>query len=317
MVIKRVRLSYAYKKCALGVHMEYIKRRKKYTQRKKSAGAGRFVVVMLFCAAAVYLISASAAGTWLAENMIAPVFSGIEETLSGKIRPNDAGKAESVSHADDGLTEQEEITLPALSCYMLQMGVYSEYENAVAQAQALQTRGAGGYILEDFGRHRVIASGYDTLEKLDSVRQQLNEDGIETAKYEIHIPEMVFRVTANKKQINALSESFSALEQAQGELELFAAEFDRSGMSVEEGRAAAKEILAPLEEKRPHFSSNQEQGTILSKVLSCYDNSAAAIALLAESECERTVDFSSKIKYTHLQVTHEYAKLIENLSSTS
>ena len=32
---------------------------------------------------------------------------------------------------------------------MLQMGVYSEYENAVAQAQALQTRGAGGYILED------------------------------------------------------------------------------------------------------------------------------------------------------------------------
>jgi len=297
--------------------MEYIKRRKKRTQRNKSGGAGRFVVALLFCAAVVYLISASAAGTWLAENVIAPAFTGIEEALSQKNRQNDQGEVLNVSLSGSASTKKEEITLPALTCHMLQMGVYSQRENAVSQAQALQARGAGGYIIEDNARYRVIASGYDTEESLDSVREQLQTEGIESAKYEVNIPEMVFQVTADEGQLAAVREGFAALKQAQNMLSLLAIEFDRSAMTIDEGRNETKEILALLVEKRSLLSAQQEQGTVLTKVLGCYDNAVTAITSLAELECESTVDFSSKIKYTHLQVTHEYAKLIENLSSTS
>lgn len=296
--------------------MEYIKRRKKRAQRKKSGGAGRVVVALLFCAAAVYLISASAAGTWLAETVIAPVFTGIEEVLSGKIRQEEQGESQSVSLSGD-TTKQEEITLPALTCHMLQMGVYSNHENAVSQAQALQARGAGGYIIEEDSRYRVIASGYDTEESLDSVRQQLLAEGIESAKYKVELPKMVFHVTANEAQLTAVRDGFAALKQAQGELSLLAIEFDRNGMSVVQGREAAKEILAPIEEKRAVLSVQQGEGTVLAKVMVCYDAATSAINALAEFESESNVDFSSKIKYTHLQVTHEYAKLIESLSSTS
>ena len=62
---------------------------------------------------------------------------------------------------------------------------------------------------------------------------------------------------------------------------------------------------------------HQGEGTVLAKVMVCYDAAASAINALAEFESESNVDFSSKIKYPHLQVTHEYAKLIESLSSTS
>ena len=107
------------------------------------------------------------------------------------------------------------------------------------------------------------------------------------------------------------------MKEAQQALAELSVEFDRSQQTPAEGRNAALEILAPLESLQAQLSVQQEQGGVLAEVLGCYASCVSAIRGLSEYESKSIVDFSSKIKYTHLQVTYEYAKLVESLSSTS
>jgi hypothetical protein len=48
----------------------------------------------------------------------------------------------------------------------------SSKTNADTQATALQQRGAGGYVMEDGGRYRVLAAAYTAEESLKQVREQ-------------------------------------------------------------------------------------------------------------------------------------------------
>lgn len=298
--------------------MDYRRRRQKrrYGQQRGS-GAGKLVVVLLVSAAVVYFISASAAGTWIAQNVAAPLFTGIEELLFERDDGGGTDNDRQVALINGGESKKEEITLPGVRCYMLQMGVYSNLENALAQAETLQKRGAGGYIIADGERYRVIASGYDTEESLNSVREQLNAEGMENAAYEVSAPDMAFMVTADEAQLASVKAGFSGLKEAQSALSELAVRFDKEGMSLDEGRRAAEAILSPLAERQQELSSQQEEGNILSAVLECYRECVSAVDELSKNEIESIVDFSSKIKYTHLQVTDEYVKLVTSLSSTS
>ena len=56
--------------------MEFAKRRKR---RRKDSGMGKFMVSLMVVGTAVYIITASAAGTWLAEKVMAPAFTALSE----------------------------------------------------------------------------------------------------------------------------------------------------------------------------------------------------------------------------------------------
>lgn len=75
--------------------MEYRRKRRASSRRKASgraaarrssstsSDAGRAIVSLLMVGAIVYLVSASAAGTWIAENVMAPMISAFQENQWG------------------------------------------------------------------------------------------------------------------------------------------------------------------------------------------------------------------------------------------
>ena len=70
-------------------------------------------------------------------------------------------------------SRSEDIALPALTCYTLQMGVFSSAENAQKQSDTLKSQGAGGYVLQDGDRYRVLAAGYALELSLIHILQRL------------------------------------------------------------------------------------------------------------------------------------------------
>ena len=57
--------------------MEYARRRKR--KRRNSSGAGRALGALVMVGLIIYLFTASAAGKWLAEEVMAPAFSALSE----------------------------------------------------------------------------------------------------------------------------------------------------------------------------------------------------------------------------------------------
>ena len=291
--------------------MEYRRKRKTASRRRASShsaarrnsasagGAGRAIVSLLMVGGIVYLVSASAAGTWIAENVMAPMisaFSGNNDadndgtqdatntqtpdgSLSTSVDLSAGASSQSVTSA--------QVSLPALDCYMLQMGVYSSKSNAEAQAETLQTQGAGGYILEDAStgetRYRVMASGYEDAESAKSVKNRLVDEGIDCTVYELSTAAATFRVTASEESIPQIEAGFAALEKAQRALSTAAIDFDKNSMSVEEGQSLALEILSTLESDmggllsfdgtKPRFGKNAKRQAIEPQELTIYYSS--------------------------------------------
>ena len=65
-----------------------------------------------------------------------------------------------LSQSDNTETQSAKAVLPAMRCYMLQMGVFSSRENASKEAERLKKLGAAGYIISDAStgetRYRVM-----------------------------------------------------------------------------------------------------------------------------------------------------------------
>lgn len=147
-------------------------RRRTYTRRKKANPLAWILVIVLLVGAA-YIGAAGQLGTWLAENVIQPVFvtlgifSPVESTQpTGTRQP-------SVSVSVSGFT-----------VYGLQTGVYANDENAEQAAQTLQQQGGAGYLRKDGDNTRVMLSVYASESEALEVRDQL-ADTMETRLYPI------------------------------------------------------------------------------------------------------------------------------------
>ncbi|MEL7608580.1 MAG: SPOR domain-containing protein [Bacillota bacterium] len=299
--------------------MEYRHRRRR---RRYESGAGRIIIALLVVAAAIYVVSASALGTWLAQNVMAPVFEAVETALMGKAEepaPTDGNTQVVVNDgsSSDANMVSDQIELPGVTCYMLQMGVYSQRNNALTLASTLQGRGAGGYIIEDGERYRVIASIYADEASLDAVRDQLKEEGMDSAVYPFVISGASFNVTAPEDQIGDMKAAFAGIKEAQASLSELAVKFDKESMTPEDGRAQIAQILADVETARADIQNLESDNELLKKIDDCYVSCIDALTELKNDTTKTFVDFSSKIKYNQIRITYEYGKLVEEVSSAS
>ena len=130
--------------------MEFARRRR----RRKRSGI-RTMTVLLMLGLAVYLITASAAGKWLSEKVMAPAFSALSELplfTGGGLDSleNEAsepsGDALSVSLSSDSSSFTSTLDVPSISCFALQMGVFSSKDNADKLSEEMRSKGAGVYV---------------------------------------------------------------------------------------------------------------------------------------------------------------------------
>lgn len=282
-----------------------------------SAGAGRAIVALLMVAAIVYLISASAAGTWLAEHVMAPAFDALAARTKDKQEdiqdpPQEDVQQVSLSTAESSVSAN--IALPALDCYALQMGVFSSSENAAKQAEALQGQGAGGYVLQDGDRYRVLAAGYAQEAEAKEVKNRLVDEGMDCTVYQLSAPGATFRVSAEESQLAEVETGFSALYEAQATLTEAAIAFDRDAQSVTDGQMAAQGIQTQLEQRMAGLAAYADSAPAIASLIACRDQFCAALSGLVQSAAPNHAAFSAQIKHAQLSVTKAYADMVAGLT---
>ena len=200
--------------------MEYRRRRRRPYGARRQRGTllGAVLCVLLVSAAVVYLVGLSDAGSWIAAHVVAPVFRTLGVGGGG-----DGGEdADAAAQSASRLLE-----LPQLRCYALQMGVYASETNAENQSVALQAAGAGGYILQEGDRYRVLAAAYTSEEDLQTVRAQLEQEGLESASHVIESLPCRLVVTGTDAQAQALTDVLDGLIALSDQLSELAVAFDR------------------------------------------------------------------------------------------
>lgn len=291
--------------------MEY-RRRRRRRSRAAVSSTGKVVVALLFAAAIIYMVSASAAGTWIAQNVMAPLFESIESVMASN---KDSGSnSQQVISTPQGDLVSREIAMPGIDCYMVQMGAYSSIENAQAHAAQLQAKGAGGYIISDGLKYRVIASGYADEASARSVMAQLKAENLDCTLYTLSQQGASFKVTATKAQLESVESGFAALKEVQQELGEAVLTFDKEQQKVEEGKAVAKVLCERLEEAQTKLGEQGGGNSIIESVISAYAKCVDTLNDLANDTTQSFVEYSARMKHAHLAISNEYASLMKTLT---
>lgn len=294
--------------------MEFAKRRKR---RRRDPGMGKFMIALMVAGTAVYIITASAAGTWLAEKVMAPAFTALSElpffssSLNelAKEQQTDRDNALSVSISSNRTAVETQVDLPAISCFALQMGAFSSEENANTLAQSIQERGGGGYVYNDGSIYRVLATGYSSESEAKTVKDRLISEGSDCTVYTIASPSVTFNITAEEAEAQSISRGFSALCSAQAALASACIDYD-NGMSHEEGAKVVSDIANELSSASAPLSQFRESSAAIGKVYDCCEKCVSLLSAAAiPSE-----DLSSSMKYSLLQISHEYNQLLNSIA---
>ena len=317
--------------------MEYRRRRRRAKARYRTRSArtsggssvGGAIISLLLIAGIIYVIASSTAGEWVAKNVMAPAiafFTGAKAETDDGEQANADNTAEPVGEDQttidlsegDSAPVSAQLTFPGVTCYMLQMGVFTSLENANAEAVTLQARGAAGYIMEDASsgatRYRVIAAGYEDYDSAKSVKDRLVSEGTDCTIFTLESVSSVFKVTAPEESITGVGTGFEAISEARKSLAQAFIDFDKNAMTVTEGKAKAAEILSALEADMEPLASFAPDGGALSEILDTYAQIKASFEQLAGGTYESAVDFSASMKYTYLNITDRYAALTEALA---
>ncbi|MBQ9832385.1 MAG: SPOR domain-containing protein [Clostridia bacterium] len=288
------------------------RRRKRYSSSRSRSGSGapKALFAVLLTCGIVYLLSASAAGTWIAQNLAAPIFEAFNKKDTVK---DDDSLAVSLSTAKNAVTT--DVTLPGISVYSLQMGIYSSEENASSQATALKAQGAAGYVFKDSEQFRVLGAGYLTESDAKTVKDRLINEGTDCTLFTITCNDEVFKISTDKDNTEAVESAFSAFKEATASLSNAILTFDSDSQSIADGQYACKTILEDFEKDMELFESDVPDQ--LKDMVNCRNEYKALLSNLSSASCSSRSEFASSMKYAQLHMADLYISLSASLSAST
>lgn len=280
--------------------MEYRRKRRvstHITRQGQSQIYSAYIMIFIVFFGVVYLFSASKAGTWVAENWIAPVLrSGKKAETSIVSKPEPS--AEPVTVVMD--TISQELVLPEKRAYALQIGVYADQNNALKQSEALSKIGAAGYVLTDGDRYRVLASAYEDEESAKKVSGQLLAEGIESKTHTLIRTKRTLKATGTSAQLTQAQKALNAVDPMLASLYEAFLDFDKNKASVSDGLVAITAIRSTVAEQVNALTAISAQSGALDGLISYYNGVLAALdAQLAKSDAS-VVEFSSGLKRLYI-----------------
>lgn len=284
-------------------------RRRTRRRRKGTFSPALFLIGGVF-AAVVYGIGASKLGTWLASSVVAPAIYRLApvETPAPVLFTSAPAKEAEV--------ETLAISLPAVRCYAVQIGVYGELANAEAQSESLRKLGAAGYISADGERYRVLAAGYPDESSMVKVRAQLEGSGIDSLTHEIVTDGMRLKVSGTPEQLEALEAALSFTAALPERLSEEVIRFDRDALGVAEGVEAMSGIRSLCVKHMSAFDELDEKaGETLEPVKDYLDGVAALIDGLERLDAGDTVPFSSAVKRLYLDAVFGYRQMTKRIDA--
>jgi hypothetical protein len=285
------------------------KRKKKFTN---------FVLVIIILGIAAYLIGAGAAGSWLAENVIDPVFNnGKSNAATPTPLPSEAAPAlpgamlSPVSLPESsGARAEEEVTAKEISLFSLQTGAFSDESNAKTSASELMSKGGAGYVTYDGKLYRVLVAGYTSADDANEVKTSLKGQSIDATVYNLKSGTLSFKIGAVQSQIDAVKACFDAVPYSVDTLQQIIFSSDKGGKVDAELNSLKEKVTGVFNNFSGAVSS--EDGAI-SSLRTYMQGFCETINNIPLSSSVSSVEFSSKLKYTLIDIAVGYSEFLGSL----
>lgn len=290
---------------------------------KKKKHYGNLILVAIILGITVYFVSAGAAGGWLAENVINPVFNSNPTAIAAT--PEDtstpdalqsaapAGTVQAVSLPEtSGEHAEEQITVSSIALYTLQAGAFSDETNAKAAAAEIIARGGAGFVAFDGNLYRALIAGYTSETDAQSVKSELDAQGIVSTVFKLESGALEFKVGAEQTQIDAIKSCFALVSDTVKNLQQIIYDADK-GTNVDDSINALKANAHNVVDNYKSVVTSQTDAT---KKLTAYmDRFCTALDNIPLSAGVTAVDFSSGLKYNIIGIVVDYSTFLNELSS--
>jgi len=294
--------------------MRYSRLRRAKTRRRYSS----IILLGLVLFLGFYVASAGAAGNFISR-IIAPLIA----SFSNEAEPNDKGDISPPPATDLTLPDNrkndnservtDQIDISPISLYAIQLAAFNDEKNAQAAAGELQSKGGAGYIYND--RYlRLLAMGFLSEDDAQKVRQQLKDEGIESQIYSITCPGANMEITASADKVDSIKSAFSLWTDKVKSLEGIIRDLDTSSITIDDARNGIGEIISgftPVLEELKTYSATEESNHILTGLQELYQYSIESLNAVMDESITNRVAISSKIKYTYIDMIHQYKQYME------
>lgn len=287
---------------------------------KRKRKYANVILVLIIIAITIYLVSAGAAGKWLAENVIDPVFNGGKTNAGAPTNtPGAASPAVSGNTINpvslpevSGTRAQQNVTAGEITLFTLQTGAYSEQSNAQTAAGDIVARGGAGYIAYDGSLYRVLVAGYLKQSDADNVKTSLEGEGVAAKIYNLKSGALSFSIEAEQSQINAIKGCFDVVPQTVQTLQQIIFDSDK-GQNVDAAVAALKQNVKQVSDT---FSQTVSSELAVIKSLQTYMGKfCETINNIPSSSSVSSVEFYSKLKYTLISIVVDYSAFLGQLNN--
>jgi len=171
---------------------------------------GSWILILVLIAGVIYVIFATSAGEWLAENVANPVFS----VFSSSASPSPSSSVSSTS--SQAVTDK--VTIEENTYYALQYGIFADKDNAATAASYIKARGGAGYLRTEDDKYRCIIATFKTKSDADAVKENLESEDISTIVREVKSEELSFNITASETQTQSIKNSIEGVLSAADKL---------------------------------------------------------------------------------------------------
>lgn len=293
----------------------------RYSRIKKNQSKKRYASLLLVILLGLIILYIAFAGTLgkFVSNWISPLFRGENETevpgnnLDDPILTLPEGTPNSVSDLEK---INDSLKLNALTMYTVQIGAFSDENNAKSCANELKTMGGAGYILHD-DFYRVMAVGFQSEGDSKKVKSQLETSGVESHIYKLATAGADMNITATKENVAAIRSAYEIWEEQYLSLEQLIIDLDSGVISSVDAYNRVKEIKTDMEGKLGRLremNANQNNNNILDGLVILYENACQSFDKILSQNSSEKVAISAEIKYTYIELIMQYKTYMEQIT---
>ena len=294
--------------------MRYSRVRK--SQSKRYAAV---LMVILLTFVILYIGFAGTLGKYVSQ-WILPFINGEDnDKLPGKttddpvLTPPD----NSQEPASDVTKVTEAIKANALTLHTIQMGAFTDLNNAESYAQDLRAQGGAGYILKD-DFYRVLAVAFKTEEDARKVKTELAGNNLESHIYKLATAGAEMNITATEENVSTIRSSYEIWEKNFWSLEQLLIDLDSSKITTSEAYDRVSLMKADMEEREETLrkkNSSQNNNIILSGLVTLYEKGNGSLDKILSQNSYNKVAISAEIKYTYIDMLTQYKDYMDQITN--
>ncbi len=264
------------------------RRRRASTKRRHTA---TWFIVMIVMLGVGYLLTAGVAGKWMADNVIAPIFEAFS---------SDSVSESPTTTSTSGSETQQKVKFSEKTIYCVQVGVFSNQENAKEMADSLKPRGAAGYTFAYQDGVRVLIAAYSSEEDAKTVCTQLKGDGLDCTVFAMTRDPLELTITAKENSIPDIQKIFDIYDEAIVGCMEVSNKLDANEISDDQGSAEIGLICDKLKSyvEKLRESEYADKNKVLSQMISMLDKGTVALDAAVDGS-ENTL--SARLRYAGIE----------------